>query len=126
MAHKYYYQMNLNSNDNILEVLPKTGCWGIILFFITMILGAKFCISKKSFKDSYEYYKPRIICAAPIQYKRIMKEEKTAIAAALPKCITASILEVRLDRKAILSLAIASSNARKTPASPTFKARLGE
>ena len=74
MAHKYYYQMNLNGNDNILETLPKTGCWGIILFFITMILGAKFCVSKKSFKDSYEYYKPRIICAAPTQYKRIMKE----------------------------------------------------
>ena len=52
----------------------------------------------------------------------ITKEEKTAIAAALPKCITASMFEDRLDKNAMLSLKVANTNAPRTPESPTSKA----
>ena len=48
----------------------------------------------------------------------MMNEETTPIAAAAPKCITASIEEDKLDRNAILSLNIASANAIDTDGNP--------
>ena len=53
---------------------------------------------------------------------RIMKEDATAMAAAIPNPIIDSMPDTALDRKAAPSVSMASARAPATPANPTLNA----
>ncbi len=79
---RYQMQMHMNTDDVIVQTIPLNATWGMVIFYVSMILGCKFVampLTMRRFNEYANKYSPTLLFGSPLLYNNILSGDVTLI-----------------------------------------------